>query len=265
MNKPNIGKMIGKVGKFMDKHKPEILTGIGVAGMITSIVLAVEATPKALQLIDEERERREEESDDELVEPITKLDVVKTTWRCYIPTVVTCIASATCLIGSTAVSTRRTAAMAAAYKLSEEALTLYKEKVVETIGEKKEKTVREKVQKEHIERNPASTSEVIIAAPGDVLFFDVMSSRYFESDLETIKRAVNDLNKRMLNENYVSLSQFYDELNLKHTKNSDEIGWNIHEEGFITIDYGSHITDDGKPCIVLDYLVAPRYDYDKFS
>lgn len=260
MKKPNIGKMMGKVGKFMDKHKPEILTGIGIAGMITSIVLAVEATPKALEIIDEEREHHEE-----LDEPMTKLDVVKATWKCYVPTVVTCIASATCLIGSTAVSTRRTAAMAAAYKLSEEALSLYKEKVVETIGEKKEKTVREKVQQEHLERNPASTSEVIIATSGDVLFYDVMSSRYFKSDLETVKSVVNDLNKRMLSENYISLSQFYDELHLKHTKNSDEIGWNISEEGFITIDYGSHITDDGKPCIVLDYLVAPRYDFDKFS
>ena len=35
------------------KHSPEILTGIGIAGMITSTILAVKATPKALTLIAE--------------------------------------------------------------------------------------------------------------------------------------------------------------------------------------------------------------------
>lgn len=35
------------------KHSPEILTGIGIAGMITTTVMAVRATPKALILIEE--------------------------------------------------------------------------------------------------------------------------------------------------------------------------------------------------------------------
>ena len=41
---------------FMVKHSPEILTGVGLAGMITTTVMAVGATPKALILIEEKKE-----------------------------------------------------------------------------------------------------------------------------------------------------------------------------------------------------------------
>lgn len=51
---------------------------------------------------------------------------------------------------------KRTAALATAYKLSETALTEYKEKVVETIGEKKEQLVRDKIDKDHIDKDPVS-------------------------------------------------------------------------------------------------------------
>ena len=38
---------------FLGKHSPEILTGIGIAGLLSSTVLAVKATPKAIILRDE--------------------------------------------------------------------------------------------------------------------------------------------------------------------------------------------------------------------
>ena len=38
------------------KHSPEILVGIGITGMIGSTILAVKATPKALQLLEDTEE-----------------------------------------------------------------------------------------------------------------------------------------------------------------------------------------------------------------
>ena len=55
MNKPNVMKYFKMVKTFTKKHSPEILTGIGIAGMVTTTVLAVKATPKALRLIEEEK------------------------------------------------------------------------------------------------------------------------------------------------------------------------------------------------------------------
>lgn len=257
MDKPNLTKFVKSAQVMVSKHTPEILTGIGIAGMITSTVLAVRATPKALQLMDERKFDLE-------VEKLTVAETVKTTWKCYIPAVVTGAASVGCLIGASSVNARRNAALATAYKLSETALNEYREKVAETIGEKKDKAIREQIDKDHIEEKPVSKNEVIITEKGNTLCYDTISGRYFKSDIDKIKKAVNELNRKMVYDNYVSLNEFYDELDLAHTSVGDDLGWNM-ENGFIDIYFSSQIADDGTPCIVVNYDVAPKYDYYKFT
>ena len=55
MPKHNLSSIAKSVRTAMKKHSPEILTGIGIAGMITTTVMAVRVTPKALVLIEAER------------------------------------------------------------------------------------------------------------------------------------------------------------------------------------------------------------------
>lgn len=254
MSKPNLAKIFKTVQTSVTKHSPEILTGIGIAGMITTTVLAVKATPKALRLI-------EEKKNEEQVEELTPVETVKVAWKCYIPATVTGAASVACLIGASTVSARRNAALATAYKLSETALAEYREKVVETIGEKKEKVVREKVADEQIKRNPVSQSEVIVTGKGECLCFDPLSSRYFKSDLEYIRRAENNLNAQILTQigGYLSLNEFYDELGLERIDIGDEFGWNLDNR--IALDISSHVTDDGRPSLVIGHYNRPDYNY----
>ena len=258
MGKTNLATIAKDIRKFASKRSPEILTGIGIAGMITTTILAVRATPKALELIEEQKE---EESVDEL----SSFEVVKVAWKPYIPAIITCVASTACLIGASSVNTKRNAALATAYKLSETALSEYRDKVVETIGEKKERIVRDKVAEERVKKNPVSKNEVIITGNGKTLCFDPISGRYFMCSIETIKRAENELNKQMLHDisGYVSLNEFYDELGLDHTSVGDDLGWNTDQ--LIDINFSSQLNDNGEPSVVLDYLVAPKYDYYKFS
>ena len=53
MPKQSLASIAKSVRTAMKKHSPEILTGIGIAGMITTTVMAVKATPKALILLEE--------------------------------------------------------------------------------------------------------------------------------------------------------------------------------------------------------------------
>lgn len=258
MDKTNLATITKDIRKFASKRSPEILTGIGIAGMISTTILAVRATPKALELIEEQKE---EESVDEL----SSFEVVKVAWKPYIPAMVTCIASTACLIGASSVNTKRNAALATAYKLSETALSEYRDKVVETIGEKKERIVRDKVAEERVKKNPVSKNEVIVTGNGKTLCFDPISGRYFMCSIETIKKAENTLNKQMLHDisGYVSLNEFYDELGLDHTSVGNDLGWNTNQ--LIDIDFSSQLNDNGEPSVVLDYLVAPKCDYYNFS
>lgn len=258
MKTNKLSKIVKNTKVTLSKHSPEILTGIGIAGMCGTVVLAVKATPKALKLM--------EDAEYEKGESLTVPEKAKACWKCYIPTAVSGVTSMACIIGANSVNARRNAALATAYKLSETAFTEYKQQVVETIGEKKEKIVKEKIAKKKIQKNPVSNNQVIVTEKGNTLCYDSISGRYFRSDIETIKKAVNELNSRMVGgEMYISLTEYYLEIGLQPTKVSDELGWNLNHEGIIELDFSSHIADDGTPCVVVDYLVAPRYDYSSFA
>ena len=256
MGKTNLATISANVRRFVSKRSPEILMGIGISGMITTTVLAVKATPKALELIEEKKQ-------EEWVDKLTPLEVVKVAWKPYIPAFVTCVVSTSCLIGASSVNAKRNTALATAYKLSETALTEYREKVIETIGEKKERTVRDRVAEERVKKNPVSKNEVIVTGNGKTLCFDPISGRYFMCSIEVIKRAENELNKQMLHDisGYVSLNEFYDELGLDHTSIGDDLGWNTDQ--LIDIAFSSQLNDNGEPSVVLDYLVAPKYDFNR--
>ncbi len=253
MNKPNLYSVAKSIQDGVKKHSPEILTGIGIAGMLTTTVMAVRATPKALILIEKKKEQ-------EKVEKLSKTDLVKTTWNCYIPATLTGVASVACLIGANSINAKRNATLAAAYTLTETALKEYQEKVVETIGEKKEKSVRDAIAKDKIEKNPVVNREVYITGKGKTLCYDAISGRYFECDIDLLHKAENRLNLRLRDEMYISLNDFYYEVGLTQIKLGDELGWNI-DDGYIDLNFSYQGAEDDRPCLVLDYLVAPRYDY----
>lgn len=270
MKKPNVTKLFNTVKRAVGKKSPEILIAFGIAGMITTTVLAVKATPKAMEKIKEAETDKADEYNHNHADSdigastlkLTKPETVKATWKCYIPAAVSGVASIACIVGANTVHSKRNAAIATAYKLSEKAFTEYKGAVLEEVGEEKVKDIKSRVAQKHLDDNPVSSSQVIITGNGKQLCYDGISGRYFECDLETIKAAVNRVNRNMTYDMYVSLSDFYDELDLPHTDMSDSLGWNL-DDGLLEIDYGTRLSDDGKPCITLEYHVAPKYDYSK--
>lgn len=253
MNKLNWSKMANDIRSGLQKHSPEILTGIGIAGLITTTVLAVRATPKALLLI-------EEKKIEEDVDKLKPVEVVRTTWTCYIPATVTGALSIACLVGASSVSLKRNTALATAYSLSESALKTYQEKVIETIGEKKEKEIRDEIAKGQLKKDPLVNKEVIVTGKGETLCYDTISGRYFKCDIEKIRRVEAMLNKELYSSMYVSLNDFYYEIGLRSTELGDELGWNT-DMGPINFDFSSQLAEDDTPCLVINYHIAPRYDY----
>lgn len=236
----------------MKKHSPEILTGIGIAGMITTTIMAVRATPKALILIEDKKDELE-------TDKLTPIETIKTAWPCYIPSALICTVSVCCLIGASSTNFRRNTTLATAYTLSESSLKEYQEKVVDTIGEKKEQVIRDEIAKDKIVDNPIR-NVILTEKSGSTICYDVLSGRYFKSDRDEINRVVNELNRQMRDEMYIALNDFYFELGLDSIKIGNELGWNI-DKGYIDINFSSHIDANDTPCLVLDYRVAPVYDY----
>lgn len=239
----------------IQKHTPEILMGMGIAGLLSTTILAVRATPKALRLLEEKKKETG-------VEKLTVKETVKTTWKCYIPSVTLAAVSTGCLIGSSSVSLKRNAALATAYKIAETSLSEYRNKVIETIGERKEEQIKDKIAQDKVAKNPVSNTQILVTGHGNSLCLDVYSGRYFLTDIEVVKRAINKLNLRLRNENYISLNEFYAEVGLEDTKLGDLLGWNINQ-GMVDLDTRPAFDENMKPCAVIDFTVVPKYEYYK--
>lgn len=249
----DILKIRNSIIKKVDEKSPEILIGVGLAGMLTSTILAVKATPKALDII--ERESEEEE--------LTNLDKVKLTWKYYVPSAIGYLTSAACIVGAHSVNVKRNIVMASVCKVSETALMEYRDKVTEMLGEEKEREIRESVAKDRVERDFSEGKQVVVVEQSGVLCYDTLSGRYFNSEIDKIERAVNTLNYRLMNENIISLNEFYSEIGLSNTDLGYSQGWDV-AKGLIEVSFSSVITENNKPCIIIDFDNPPRYGFDKF-
>lgn len=253
--KIKIKPIIEAATKVLKKHAPEVLTGIGVVGMGTAVVLAVKATSKAKDLIDDECERQE-------VESLSFGKKVKVAWKCYIPTAIALAGGSASVIFATKASLNRQAALAAACAVSEAAAAKYKDKVVEVLGEKQEKAiVHDSIKQDEVDQHPVSKTTVLSAAGGDTLCYDSWSGQYFNSDRDTIQRAINELNEIMYSENEVSLNDLYSILDingLKTCKMGNNFGWEVNG-GMVRAKFSSCLSENGTPCLVLDYAKDPKF------
>jgi hypothetical protein len=229
---------------------------MSVAGVLTTTVLAVKATPKAIKSI-------ELASKQEQVEKLPPKDVVKYTWRHYVPATIAGAFTISCIIASNSISNRRNAALVTVYSITETALKEYQAKVKEHVGEVKAKQFKDDIVKEHLLDTPMATSQVHITGMGETLCYDSFTGRYFKSDMEAIRRAQNDINAKIIRDMYASHNEFYALIGLERTAFGEELGWNV--DNILDIEFSSHLASDGKPCLCLEYRSDPIRGYHKFG
>lgn len=256
MNKSDVSRFFTGAKAFVGENAPAILIGLAILSGGTAVVLAVKDTPKALKRIEDKKQELS-------VDKLTPLETVKTTWPCYVPTALAFTFAVGCAVGSQSIHAKRHAALATAYKISETALVEYRDKVVDTIGEKKEQTVRDKVAQEQINKTPLVPEDITYTGNGSSLFLDALSKRYFVSDKQVLHAAENKLNKRMMQSicGSVSWNEFYNEIGLEPVDGSvgDALGWNAEYQ--IDLDIRPGESHDERPCFVLGHFNPPKYDY----
>jgi hypothetical protein len=252
-----------KIGNVVYQNSPQLLSGLACAGVITTTVLGIKAAPKIQELRVEGKAGHLEEfsiSTFKKSDTQTKLDMLKALGKIYWPTITSGSITIGCIIASQHISSKRAAALASLYSLSKEALHTYQEKVIEEVGENTERKIRNQISQEKINEHPVDNNKVIITGRGEVLCYDPMIDRYFTSDYETIRGIINDLNFRLITEMFISLNEFYEELGLGQAKVGEDLGWYI-EGGKININFDTMLSTDNRPCIVLEYEVAPKSKY----
>ncbi len=253
--------LVSRLGKTVNDNSPLILTGIGVGGVVGVALLTGKATFKAVEVLEDyytkpgyikEEYRRE----------ATLWQKTKIVWPLYIPAAATAGLTITAVVMANRIGTRRAAAMAAAYAISQESFQEYREKIIDKIGEGKERKAREEIDQEHINRTDFSNTTVVV--PGDLAvdFLDDYSGRPFRSTMEDVKWAINKINDRINHQVYASLNDLYSELGLDNIPVGEELGWTnqLVEPVFTT---GVTTDKHPRPCYVLRFQVKPTRDYFK--
>lgn len=241
--------------KFAIDNAPAILTGVACAGVVTTAVLAVKATPQAVRDI--------QHAESERTEPLTNTEKVKLCWRYYVPAAGMGVVTIACIVSASSINTTRQAAMASAYAFSEQELRKMQEKMAEQFGQTKAERVQDEMNQDHVNANPPKQEQVVIVTSGtDHLFMDKLSGRYFRSTVDKVEKACNRINFDLNNNAYAPLNDFYEYLDLDRTDMGDELGWQADD---ILEIRRSLVMAGDEPCIVMSFSMSPVRNYWKFG
>lgn len=266
-----LGQIVEKGAKFFDSHQREIMLGAAIAGTIVTGVLSWRAGIKVDKIISEQKEKLEaneedmlnEGADDAQIEEMRKDNTIETIKRVVPVASLPVLAGTSTIIavvcGYKAASTQ-IATLSTLYSLADKALTDHMDKAKEVIGEKKTQEITDLVNADKVKNNPPGKNEVFITGKGETLCYDDYSGRYFKSDAESIRKAVNDINAQLRDDYFVSLNEFYALLGLSNVKLGDDIGFAM-EDSYLNLSFSATLTDDNVPCLVLNYDVSPKYGF----
>lgn len=260
---------MNKLEIFMKKHSSMLLSVASSIGLVTTTVLAIKATPKALELIEEEKKKRsrvvtktiyadnQQYSKTETVyEDLSVLDIIKTAWKPYIPTSISMFSTLICIFGNTYLNYKTQTSLVSAYAILDQSYKQYVEKTKELYGEDADKTI-----KQEIVRDNFKDSEYI-HKEDKKLFFEFQTCRYFESTMAEVIMAENMLNQELAASGRVSMNEFYTFLHLDTLPYADHVGWCDHGDYHeIEFDHEKMILEDGLECILIN-MDAWSLDFD---
>lgn len=251
----DFGALFKRAGKAAAENSPAILTALAVTGTIGTAVLAATGGIKAAKKLDEVTTDCQVEADREP----TFNEKLKATWKHYVPAAASAALTVAAIVSVNRIGERKIAAMATAYKVSEKYFKDYREKTTEKIGKNKEQTIREDVAQKQVDDNPPETATVLYTGKGTTMVYDLWNKRYFDHDIEEIRRAVNTFNQKVIHENFASLNDFWDILDVEQTYGSEIVGWNTDNLMEVTYTY---VTRNGNPILELGFVNWPIPKYD---
>lgn len=247
------------MNKWIKRNSSTILTCAGATGVVLTTVLAIKATPKAMQIL----EQAEEEKGVEL----TRIEKVFTAAPVYIPTMLVGTSSILCIFGANILNKRAQASLVSAYALLDNSYKEYKSKVKDLYGSETDDLVREELAKDRYEKD-----ETDVVENDDVtkmLFFDEFSKRYFRATSETVLRAEYEMN-RILNETGgVSLNEYYELVGLDSVDYGEYLGWSaaqmyeMYWESWLYFNHTKTTADDGTVFWIIDFT-EPFPEYDEY-
>ncbi len=267
--KPKLGLM-KRAGNALRKAAPVVLTCIGAVGVAATAILAVKATPKAVEMMKADS-RKNHDGDPYAA---TKIEAIKSCWKCYVPAAATGVATIACIFGACVLNRKQQASIAGAYALLNRSFTNYKEKVKDIYGEEAHERIMESLAVEnaanvHITGAGLVSNSCLEFEDADEeprLFYDAFSERYFQTTVSKVLEAEYHLNRNFaLMGGFVPLAMFYEFLGLEPLDGCSELGWWVSDEMYwIDFNHRKAMIDDGlngeMECYIIEMVYTPTVE-----
>lgn len=250
-----MNNLLVKSKLFVRRNGSTILTCIGGVGVIATAVMAVKATPKALERIEQVKEEKGED--------LTKIETLKVAGPAYIPATLTGVGTIACIFGANVLGKREQASLMSAYALLSNSYKEYKDKVKDLYGKEVDTHIKQEVAKDKYEEVKMEDNKE--------LFYDEFSGRYFQSTLYDVQQAEYQLNRDNTMRGYAYLNEFYEHLGLEPIDAGYSLGWSpgacldYYWQEWIDFSHSKVVMDDGLECHVIYMMNEPIPDFEEYA
>lgn len=228
-----------KLKRVIHDSGPQILVGVGIAGFIGAMILAVRATPKANEALEE-------------LEDPTTTEKVKVLVPHYAPAIGAAAFATGMILMNNHILTSRAAGMLAMYTFAEEALRKWQDSAEQKVSKKVFEEIRQEATKA-----PEDPPYEIGPDQQLIWIWDEWTSKYFTvRSIEDINAAVNRVNAVANQEDFAPLNDFYFHLGMPEVANGGDVGWGTggHQ---LSVSLTAQMTESGFQYLSLSFDVWP--------
>ena len=244
--------VVKSAGKAFKKFGPQITAGVGVVGMTAFAGLGIK---KAFEVAPKVEEKKKE-----LGRDLKFGEFVEVCWKDFAVPAIGFAASGGMVVGGVVFLTKEVGALAVAAAASSKHLAAVEQAIPEVLSDSKRQSLEDKVAEIEAKDLDIPKDEIELTGRGDVLFYEPMCGKWFRSELQSVRAAVNDANEMMWGDMSLSLNEFYECLGLASTEAGDLLGWRS-DHSRIDISYRERSTKSGELYFVMEYRVSPEADY----
>ena len=255
-----VNRTLSKAGFQIKKHSPEILIVAGIAGVVTSAVMACKATTKINDILDQTKEEvgkvndaldNEKISEDVYSKEDAKKDLaiiyiqtgVKLV-KLYGPSLILGALSITSILASNNILRKRNVALAAAYATIDNSFKEYRSRVIERFGKDLDRELKYNIKAKEISETTVDENgkETTVTKTVPVVESEEPSdyARFFcegcagwtkdpEMNLVFLKQQQNWANELLKTRGHLFLNEVYDMLGIERSKAGQVVGW-VYDE-----------------------------------
>ena len=243
---------MNKAQIFLKAHSPSILTVIGSIGVISTAVLAVKGTPKAMKLLEEAKKTKEDE--------LSIMETIKVAWKPYIPAAISCVSTIFCIAGANYLNIKKQKNLMSAYVLLDNAFKEYRNRVANEYGEEVDEKFNDGIVHQQLEEMENSTYT-------ETLFFEFNSMRFFEANIHKVLEAECKARIQFDQCGILSLNDYYTYLGIDPSPYGEALGWSKFQmeteehTDKLEFEYERVIMSNGLVCYNIITNVTPTMDH----